>query len=166
MHRSNGRSKWRATVPTESLKKSIGDKRSLESSLPLKRIEDRATRILSPDHKLSQSHRTNAGKRCQEMRVEIRQRLLGWLPDENPDEAVEGEVDYKTWIWQIKQGGLRIMYSSWLLINLIFRSLVDQVYIYFWFAFSSEPPWYVVPDSFNLSRNVPNILSYGVPLSP
>ena len=96
-------------------------------------------------------------------------RLLGpsLLPDKSPDNAVEAEIDYEAGIWKTKQGGLSVMNPGRLLINLIdCRSSCMSLGEHVLLTFSSEPPWYVVPDSFSLSRNVPKILSYGVPLSP
>ena len=34
------------------------------------------------------------------------------LPDENPDNAVEAEVDHKADVWKAKQRGLRVMNSG------------------------------------------------------
>ena len=136
------------------------------SRLPLERIEDRTARILNPDHQLGKTHWSNTCKAGQQMGVQIRLLSAACLsPDESPDNAVEAEVDDKAGVWEAKQRGLPVMNSGWLLVNLMmFSSLVlRQVSMD---TFSSEPPWYVVPDSFSLSRNVPKILSYGVPLSP
>ena len=110
--------------------------------LPLERVKDRSMRVQGPDHQLSQNHRASAGKKSQQMWIEkvMRWRIAsGALPDEQPDEAVEGEVDDETDVRQTQQRSLRVVDSGRFLINLtrrVLNLLGDNTY----FTFSSEPP--------------------------
>ena len=110
--------------------KNISDQFPLLLRLPLERIEDRTTRVLSEDHQLGKTYWSNTCKAGQY--VGVQKRLLGGssFPDEHPDDAVEGEVDSKAGIWKTNQRGLRVMHSRRLLIHLIplaYHQLIIQM---------------------------------------
>ena len=114
MEESNG-GQLSQTSPCDKI---IPDQLSLVF-LPLKRIENRTTRILNGDHQLGETHWSNTCKDSQNVRVQMRLLAGSRLPDENPDDEVEGEVDHKADIWKTNQSGLLVMDSGRLLINLI-----------------------------------------------
>ena len=94
--------------------------------LPLKRVKDRSMRVQGPDHQLSQNRRAGAGKKSQQMWIE--KVMMRWsiasgaLPDEQPDDAVEGEVDDETDVRQTQQRSLCVVDSGRFLINLTRRT--------------------------------------------
>ena len=91
-------------VPDKHIGQNMGN--SNIRCLPLERVKDRSMRVQGPDHQLSQNHRAGAGKKSQQMWIEkvMRWRIAsGALPDEQPDEAVEGEEDEEAGVRQTQQ---------------------------------------------------------------
>ena len=93
--------------------------------LPLERVKDRSMRVQGPDHQLSQNHRASAGKKSQQMWIEkvMRWKIAsGALPDQQPDDAVEGEEDDEAGVRQTQQRSLCVVNFCRFLINLTRRT--------------------------------------------